>query len=76
MKKKIIAYASNGALLAGLFIGLYVLADIYLIKGGLSSGTCPVVRNKPLLYAAIALCGISFFLSFFDRKDKGESQRV
>ena len=70
MKKKILSYLSYGSLIIGAAIGAYTLADIYLLKSKLPSGICPVTSNRPLLYIAIALCGISFILSFFEPKAK------
>lgn len=72
MNKKTISYLSTAALLIGTGIGVYALADIYLLKRQLSSGVCPVTSNKPLLYIAIALCCLSFILSFFSPKAKNE----
>lgn len=69
MDKRIVSYLSYGTLILGVLIGIYVFADIYLIKSKLPSGICPVVRNKPLLYSAIVLCGISFILSLFESKN-------
>ena len=70
MKKKILSYLSYGSLIIGAAIGIYALTDIYLIKRKLPSGICPVTSNKPLIYIAIALCCISFILSFFETKNK------
>ena len=70
MKKKIISYLSYGTLTIGATMGIYVFADIYLIKSKLPSGVCPVTSNRPLLYIAIALCCTSFILSFFEPKAK------
>ena len=68
MKNRIFSYLSNGFLIIGAAIGIYALADIYILKSRLPAGTCPVTSNKPLLYAALALCSISFVLSFFKKK--------
>lgn len=68
--KKLILYLSNATLIIGAAIGIYALIDIYLINSKLPSGICPVVSNRPLLYTAIALCCISFMLSFFKPKLK------
>ena len=68
MKKKTLAYLSNGSLIIGAAIGVYAFADIYLLKSRLPSGICPVTSNRPLLYIAIVLCCISFILSFFEPK--------
>jgi hypothetical protein len=70
MKRKILTYLSYGSLIIGTVIGVYVLADIYLLKSRLPSGICPVTSNRPLLYIAIALCCIAFILSFFEPKVK------
>lgn len=68
--KKLVLYLSNVTLIIGAAIGIYALIDIYFIKSKLSAGVCPVVSNRPLLYTSIALCCISFILSFFEPKFK------
>ncbi len=72
MKKKTLSYLSNGSLIIGAAIGVYAFADIYFLKSKLPSGICPVMSNRPLLYIAIALCCISFILSFFEPKAKNK----
>lgn len=57
-------------MIIGTVIGVYALVEIYLIKSRLPAGVCPVTHNKPLLYASIILCCISFILSFFETKPK------
>lgn len=69
MKKKIVSYLSNGALIIGAMIGIYVFADVYILKSRLPSGVCPVTSNRPLMYIAIALFCIPFILSFFEKKN-------
>lgn len=69
-KEKILSYLSSGTIIIGAVIGIYALADIYLLKSKLPSGVCPVTSNRPLLYIAITLCCISLILSFFDPKQK------
>ncbi|HEY5584782.1 MAG TPA: hypothetical protein VIK78_09860 [Ruminiclostridium sp.] len=73
MKKKLLSYFSYGTLIIGAAIGIYALADIYLIRSKLPSGVCPVMSNKPLIYVAIALCFISLILSFFEPRSKEKS---
>jgi hypothetical protein len=68
MKNRILKYLSNESLIIGAAIGIYALADRYILKSRLPAGACPVTNNKPLLYTAIALCGISFVLSLFEQK--------
>lgn len=70
MKQKILSYVGNGALLIGAAIGIYVLVDSYLVRRNLPAGTCPITDNKPWIYTAIIMCGISFILSFFDTHKK------
>lgn len=72
MKKNIFWYLSNGSLIIGAAIGAYVFIDIYLLKGKLRTGICPVTSNRPFLYIAIALCCISFIFSFFEPKAKNK----
>jgi hypothetical protein len=74
MKKKTLLYLSNGSLIIGAAIGAYAFADIYFLKSKLPFGTCPVTSNRPLLYIAIALCCISFILSFFEPKAGKEQE--
>lgn len=71
MKRKVISYVSNALMFIGAALGLYVLLNIYAIRGRLPAGICPVNDNRPMLYAAIVLCCLSFILSFFEGK-KGE----
>lgn len=75
MKKKLLSYLSYGSLIIGAAIGVYALADIYLIKSKLPTGICPVTSNKPLIYVAIALCCVSFILSFFEPKAKRKTEQ-
>lgn len=70
MNKKIISYISYGTLILGAAIGVYVLADIYYLKSRLPAGACPITNNKLFIYIAIALCVISFILSFFEPKSE------
>lgn len=70
MRKKLLSYISNSLLIAGIIIGVYVLADIYLI-GGNPAGTCPVSSNRPLIYTALVLCIGSLAVSFFEPKKTG-----
>lgn len=65
MRQKILSYLSNGTLIAGAATGAYALVKIYLLKSRLPAGACPVTDNRPLMYTSIALCCISFVLSFF-----------
>lgn len=75
MKKKIISYLSYGTLIIGSVIGIFALVNIYIIKSKLPSGICPVTSNKPLIYIAIALCCISFILSFFEPRVKEKAEQ-
>lgn len=68
MKNRILSYLSNGFLILGAAIGIYALVDIFILKSRVTAGACPVTGNRPLLYVALALCSISFLLSFFERK--------
>lgn len=70
MKKKMISYLSNGALIIGILIGTVAFANIYILKSRLPSGVCPVTSNRPLMYFAIAFVSISLILSFFEPKTK------
>ena len=75
MNGKAVRYISYGTLLIGAVICVYVFVDIFLLKARLHAGVCPVLRNRPLLYAGIALCLISFVFSFFEPKRKGERKK-
>ena len=74
MKKKLVLYLSNGALIIGAMIGIYVFADVYILKSRLPAGICPITSNRPLVYIAIVFCCISFILSFFEPKAKKAGQ--
>jgi hypothetical protein len=69
MKNKLISYLSNGSLILGAGIAVYVLVDVYVLSSKLPPSVCPITNNKPLLYSAIALCGISVVFSFFESKN-------
>ncbi|HEX2946298.1 MAG TPA: hypothetical protein VHT96_10130 [Clostridia bacterium] len=72
-KINIIKYNSNAFMFIGGALGIYALWNIYVQRGRLPAGVCPVNNNRPELYAAIVLCVASFILSFFEGKkdDKG-----
>jgi hypothetical protein len=70
LKKKIISYLSLGTLIAGTVLGGYALARIWLVRASLPAGTCPVISYRPLLYAGIALCLVSFVLSLLEHHSK------
>ncbi len=70
MRKNIFTYLSYGTLIAGIAVGLYAMVNTYLIKSSLPAGVCPITDNRPLLYTAITLCGVSFILSFFEPRTK------
>ena len=70
MKRKILSYLSYGTLISAAVIGGYAFVNIYFLNSGLPAGVCPVTDNRPLLYTSIALCGVSFILSFFEPKGK------
>lgn len=66
--RKILGYLGNAIFIAGIALGIYALADIYMIKSRLPEGVCPVTKNRPLIYVSVALCAISIVLSFFESK--------
>lgn len=68
MRKKIISYLSDGLLIAAVIIGGYAFIKSYILKSGLPTGVCPINTNRPLMYAAIVLCGASLILSLFGPK--------
>ena len=74
----IVKYISNVLMLVGAFLGLYALFNIYALRERLPVGLCPVNDNRPMLYAAIVLCCVSFILSFFEGKkgDKGSEKKT
>ena len=73
MKNRIITYISNGTMIAGIILGIYVVADFFITRSKLPSNVCPFTKNRPLLYVALAFCIISFILSFFESKAKKKS---
>ncbi len=46
---------------------LYAFIDIYLVKGKLPAGACPVENNRFLLYLAISLGVVSIVFSFLKK---------
>jgi hypothetical protein len=66
--RKVLAIASNASLIAGAAIGIYAGIKTYLLYRSLPAGMCPIDPNRPWLYAAAALCALSFLLSFFETK--------
>ncbi|NTV89776.1 MAG: hypothetical protein HGA22_05370 [Clostridiales bacterium] len=68
MNKKLFFWLGNGSLILGAAIGIYALAEIFLLRSKLPAGVCPVTSSKPLLYVSITLCILSFVVSFFEPK--------
>jgi len=66
--RKALAVTSNISLIAGAAIGIYAAVKTYLLYRSLPAGMCPIDPNRPWLYAAAALCVLSFILSFFETK--------
>jgi hypothetical protein len=73
--RKYLTYVSNGLLIAGGAIALYVLAKIYILDGNRQPGVCPLTTNRPWIYLAIALLVASFCLSLFEPK-KRENKNI
>lgn len=70
MKKKIYSYLSIGTLVIGAVLGGYALVKIWLLSASLPAGACPVITNKPILYAGIALCLVSFVFTLLEAHAK------
>jgi hypothetical protein len=68
MKNKVFSYLSNGFLIIGTAIGIYVLADIFLLGRNLPAGACPITDNRPWLILAVIFLILSLALSFFEKK--------
>ena len=66
--RKMSSLFSNISLAAGSVIGLYVLIMSFISYRSLPPGVCPIDMNRPWMYAAIVLLGLSFILSFFEPK--------
>lgn len=49
-------------------LSVFALVQTALLKRTLPPGVCPIQHNRPLIYWAIALLGISFILSFFGKR--------
>lgn len=68
MNRKMLSIISYGTLILGAALGLYALAGIYFGQKDLPPGVCPITSNRPIIYLSIALCCISFIVSFFEPK--------
>ena len=64
-KKKVFSYLSLGTLILGALLGGYALVKIWIVR---AAGACPVDTNRPLLYAGIALCVVSFVLTLLEKR--------
>lgn len=47
---------------AGGLLGVYALVRTWLLYRDLPAGVCPVDNNRPLLYIALGLLGVSILL--------------
>lgn len=73
--RKMFSLLSNISLAAGSVIAVYSLIKIYLSYQSLPAGICPLDMNRPWMYTAIVLLGMSFLLSFFEpHKQKEENK--
>lgn len=70
MKKNIFSYLSLGTLMIGAAMGGYALVKIWILKASLPAGTCPVITHRPLLYAGITLCLVSFVFTLLEQHAK------
>ena len=68
MKHRVISYLSNGFLIVGVGIGIYVLADIFMAARNLPAGACPLTSNRTLIIIDIIVLLTSLALSFFEKK--------
>ena len=66
--KQLIRWISNGTLLAAALVGGVSLLNTLRLSRELPAGVCPVTSSRPWLYLALALSGVSLFLSFFEKK--------
>ena len=67
-KNKAISYLSNGFLTIGAAIGIYVMADIFIVSRNLPAGACPITDNRTLIIIDIVVLLTSLVLSFFEKK--------
>jgi hypothetical protein len=75
MKKKMYSYLSLGTLITGAVLGGYALVKIWIVRASLPAGACPVITNRPLLYAGVALCLISFVFTLLEQHAKKSENR-
>lgn len=68
MKHQVIVYLGNISMIIGAAIGIYVLADVFLLSRNLPAGACPITNNRPWLILAIVFLVISIGLGFFEKK--------
>lgn len=74
MKKRVFASLSLGTLILGALLGGYALVKIWGVR---AAGACPVDTNRPLLYAGIALCVVSFVLTLLEKREtKAEARNI
>lgn len=64
-----ISHVSNILIVIAIILGGYAMIDVYLVKRNLPQGVCPAVNNRPLLYAAISICIVSFIISFIKDRE-------
>lgn len=59
---------SNVTFWIGILLAIYGIVNIYLVRKDLPPGVCPIVDNRPWLYAAICFMVVSILLSHFETK--------
>ncbi|MCG8502361.1 MAG: hypothetical protein MJB12_18415 [Firmicutes bacterium] len=67
MSKKVYKMINNVLYAVFVLTTLYAFIDMYIIKGAMTAGSCPLDNNRPLLYTAISLGVISFIFSFLKK---------
>lgn len=68
MKNKALSYLSNSLLIVGVGIGIYVLANIFIVARSLPIGSSPITNNRALIIFDIIVLLTSLVLSFFEKK--------
>ncbi len=75
MKNRVIVYISNGLLIIGAVIGVYILADIFIATRSLPAGVCPITNKRPLIILDIVILLTSLALSFFEKKSSADRRK-
>jgi hypothetical protein len=68
MNGKRLTYLSNGLLIIGAALAVYIFVSIFLAYRSLPAGACPITDNRPLIIIDVVILLTSLVLSFFEKK--------